>query len=173
MVNNLTYQPGPGQKQIATSAFEITTGSVAFDAPFGPTVAELATAVGLLTPEQKAFYDSLPVSNDADSLLNDKDDFIKQLVNNGLNSLGYDPVGLNVNLPQADGLIQASLLQGDYVATQTYGWTEFDIDPATQALTVTTYGIPYYSAAELLSNSAAITGLTPTVVSQFEVMPTL
>ncbi len=171
LVNNLTYQTALGQAQIATNAFEITTGSVAFDAPFGQTVAELGTQVGLVTPEQKAFYDALPVANDADSLVNDKDDFIKQLTNSGLNSLGYDPLGLNANLPQADGLIKATLLQGDYLATHTFGWTEFDIDQATQKLTVTTYGVKNYTETELLKDPSAITGLMPNVVSQFEVLP--
>ncbi|HEY9664524.1 MAG TPA: phytase, partial [Allocoleopsis sp.] len=41
VVNNLTYQLAPGQEQIATNAFEISTGSVAFDAPLGPTIADL------------------------------------------------------------------------------------------------------------------------------------
>lgn len=173
VVNNLTYQLGPGQAQIATNAFEITTGSLAFDAPFGPTVADLAAAAGLLNPTQRAFYESLPGTNDADSLPNDKDDFIKQIVNDGLASLGYDPIGLNNNLAIANGLINARLLQGDYVALHTYGWTQFDIDADTQKLTVTTYGIPYYTEADLLANPSAITNLTPKVVSQFEVMPTL
>lgn len=48
VVNNLTYQDGIGLPQKATGAWEITTGSVAFDAPFGPSVAELALAAGLL-----------------------------------------------------------------------------------------------------------------------------
>ncbi|MGQ9872754.1 phytase [Leptodesmis sp.] len=174
VVNNLTYQLGPGQAQIATNAFEITTGSLAFDAPFGPTVADLAAAAaGLLNPTQWALYDSLPITNDGDSLPNDKDDFIKQIVNDGLVSLGYDPIGLNNNLAIASGLINAKLLQGDYVALHTYSWTQFDIDADTQKLTVTTYGIPYYTEAELLANPGAITSLTPEVVSQFEVMPTL
>jgi len=171
VVNNLTYQTAPGQPQIATNAFEITTGSVAFDAPFGQTVAELGAQVGLLTAQQKAFYDALPVANDADSLVNDKDDFIKQLVDGGLTSLGYDPLGLNNNLPQADGLINAKLLQGDYLATHSFGWTEFDINPLSQKLTVTTYGIKNYTEAELLKNPSAITSLIPSVVSQFEVLP--
>ena len=171
LVNNLTYQTALGQPQIATNAFEITTGSVAFDAPFGQTVAELGTQVGLLTAQQKAFYDALPVANDADSLVNDKDDFIKQLTNGGLNALGYDPLGLNANLPQADGLINAKLLQGDYLATHTFGWTEFDIDPLSQKLTVTTYGVKNYTEAELLKDPAAIAGLMPSIVSQFEVLP--
>jgi phosphodiesterase/alkaline phosphatase D-like protein len=165
LVNNLTYQQAPGQAQIATSVFEITTGSVGFDAPFGPTVAELAAAVGLLTPQQQALYNSLPTAG--------KDAFIKQVVNDGLKPFGYDPVGLNDNLAIANGKIDATLLKGDYVALNVYGWTEFDIDQATQKLTVTTYGIPYYTEAQLKANPSAITELTPTIVSQFAVNPTL
>ncbi|MBD2179389.1 phytase [Pseudanabaena sp. FACHB-1998] len=169
LVNNLTYQLGAGQAQIATNAFEITTGSVAFDAPFGPTVAELALSAEIITPQSKAFYDSLPVANDADSAVNDKDDFIKSIVDGGLAPLGYDPLGLNNNLAQANGLIKAKLLQGDYVATQTYGWTEFNIDPTTQKLTVTTYGIKPYTRAELEADPSLITSRVPAIVSQFEV----
>src|SRR5262249_43377367 len=62
VVNNLTYQTAPGGTQFSTGAFEVTTEAVAFDAPFGPTVADLATAAGLLSPAQRAFYDSLPVA---------------------------------------------------------------------------------------------------------------
>ncbi|MDD1462208.1 phytase, partial [Dolichospermum sp. ST_sed2] len=166
LVNNLTYQLAPGQAQIPTSAFEIITGSVAYDAPFGPTVAS-----AFLTAEQKAFYNALPVANDADSVVNDKDDFIKQIVNGGITALGYDPVGLNSNLSPANGLINANLLQGDYIATHTYGWTEFNIDKTTQKLTVTTYGTEPYSRAQLEANPAAITSRQPIIVSQFEVAP--
>lgn len=87
--------------------------------------------------------------------------------------LGYDPVGLNENLAIANGLIDANLLQGDYVALHTYGWTQFNIDADTQKLTVTTYDIPYHTEADLLANPSAITNLTPEVFSQFEVLPTL
>jgi myo-inositol-hexaphosphate 3-phosphohydrolase/phosphodiesterase/alkaline phosphatase D-like protein len=167
LVNNLTYQLAPGKEQIATSAFEIITGAVAYDAPFGPTVANF-----FLPPSQKAIYDSLPVANDADSIVNDKDDFIKSVINGGLTPLGYDPVGLNNNLAVANGLIDAKLLQGDYVATQTYGWTEFNIDPQTQKLTVTTYGIEPYSRKELEANPAVVSSRQPQIVSQFEVNAT-
>jgi len=165
LVNNITYQTRPGGPQIATSAFEITTGSLAFDAPFGPTVAQLGVAAGIISPQQKAFYDSLPIAG--------KDAFIKQIVNGGLQPLGYDPLGLDANLPIAEGKIDAKLLQGDYVATHTFGWTQFDVDKDTQKLTVTTYGIPYYTEAELLANPAEVTSRTPAIVSQFEVNPTL
>ncbi|MEL6162264.1 MAG: alkaline phosphatase D family protein [Cyanobacteria bacterium J06628_3] len=172
IVNNLTYQTAPGTEQIATNAFEIVTGPVAFDnGLFGPTVANLATAAGLITPEQKAFYDTLPVAGDTDSELNDKDDFIKNLLVEQTTPLGYDPVGLNNNLAQAENLIDAELLQGDYTSTHTFGWTEFDIDQETQALTVTTYGIEPYSEEELLANPDAITSREPQIVTQFVVNP--
>ena len=173
LVNNLTYQTAPGQAQIATSAFEITTGSVAFDAPFGQTVAQLAADAKLITADQKKFYDSLPVANDADSTPNDKDDFIKQIVNSSLSPLGYDPLGLDNNLQQANGKINAKLLQGDYIAAHTYGWSEFNIDKDTQKLLVTTYGIDAYTRQELEANPSAITSRQPKIVSQFEVTPTV
>jgi phosphodiesterase/alkaline phosphatase D-like protein len=163
LVNNLTYQNAPGQAQIATSAFEITTGSVGYSQPFGQTVAQLGTALGVITPQQKALYDSLPTAG--------KDTFIKGIVDGGLQPLGYDPLGLDKNLSQANGLINAKLLQGDYVATHVYGWTEFNIDKQTQKLTVTTYGIDPYTRAELEANPTAIIDRQPKIVSQFEVTP--
>ncbi|MDX2212814.1 MAG: phytase [Oculatellaceae cyanobacterium bins.114] len=171
LVNNLTYQESPLGSQIATNAFEISTGSVAFDAPFGQTVSQLAADLGLLSPAQKAFYDSLPIAPDADALPNDRDDFVQQLVNQQLSAFGYDPLGLNNNLAIANGRIDATLLQGDYVASHTYGWTEFDINPTTQKLIVTTYGIPAYSAADLAADPGAVLSRVPTIVSQFEVDP--
>ncbi|PZV19142.1 MAG: hypothetical protein DCF20_03005 [Pseudanabaena sp.] len=172
LVNNLTYQTAPGQPQKATSAFEVVTGSVAYDAPFGQTVVQLAQQVGLINAQQKAFYDSLPIAGDADSIPNDKDDFIKQIVNGGLSPFGYDPIGLNDNLPQANGLINAKLLQGDYIAAHTFGWTEFNIDKQTQKLTVTTYGVDAYTRAQLEANPSLVTSQKPKIVSQFEVVPT-
>ncbi len=171
-VNNLTYQTTPGGEQIATNAFEIVTGPVAFnDGLFGPTIVDLALAGGVITPEQKAVYDSLPVANDPDNEINDRDDFIKNLLQQQIEPLGYDPLGLNNNLDIAENAIDAELLQGDYVATHTFGWTEFDIDAETQQLRVRTYGIDPYSEVELLANPEAVTNLTPEVVSEFVVNP--
>jgi hypothetical protein len=174
IVNNLTYQVGPGQPQVATSAFEIVTGPAAFfDGLFGPTVANLALAAGLITAPQKAFYDSLPVAGDGDSIPNDKDDFIKQILNGQIGAFGYDPVGLSANLPQAEGLIDATLLAGDYLATHTYGWTQFDIDRDTQELRVVTYGIAPYSEQDLLADPDSVISRVPVVVSEFVVRPKL
>jgi len=171
VVNNLTYQEQAFGPQIATSAFEVTTGSVAYDAPYAQTVADLAAGVGLITPEQKAFFDSLPIAPDADDVPNDKDDFIKVLTNDVLADFGYDPIGLNNNLAIAQGLIDATLLQGDYQAAATYGWSQFDIDPDTLQLTVTTWGIEPYTEAELLADPDAILARSPAVVSRFAVNP--
>ena len=173
VTNNLTYQDFPGGPQIATNAWEITTGSVAFDAPFGQTVGALAGAAGLLTPSQTAFYNSLPIAPDTDSSLNDKDDFIKSLINQRVTPLGYDPIGLNNNLAQANGLIDATLVTGDYLVTHGYGWTKFDVDATTSKLTVTTYGVPYYSAADAAANPASIAALVPTLQAQFTVNPSI
>jgi len=178
-VNNLTYTDVVGGPRVATDVWEITTGSVAFDPAFGPAVIDFATVAGLIPPEQRAFYDALPIASDTDDLLNDKDDFLKfafqSLV---IGPGGYDPIGLNTNLTAEQGLIgsfdvEANLLQGDYVAAHTFGWTQFDIDPETQVLTVTTYGIEAYTEAELLADPAAILSRVPAIVSQFEVLPTL
>lgn len=165
VVNNLTYQTTAGGAQQSTGAFEITTGSVAFDAPFGPTNVALAAQAGLITPTTQSLYAALPIASDTDSSVNDKDDLIKDFSNRLLGALGYDLVGLT-NSP-----INATLIQGDYMAVHTFGWTEFDIDAATQSLTVTTYGIDPYTAAELTANPTSITSRTPAIVSQFRVEP--
>jgi phosphodiesterase/alkaline phosphatase D-like protein len=169
-VNNLTYQLSAGGPQIALASFEITTGSVAFDPPFAPAALEFAATAGLLSPQQVAFYNSLPVANDADSAPNDKDDFFKAIVNQQTTPFGYDPMGLNANLAQANGLLNTTLTQGDYVAVHTYGWSEFDVDAATGALTVTTWGIAAYTDGE--ATLPGTIARTPSIVSRFTVAET-
>jgi len=176
IVNNLAYQKGVSAQQ--TGAFEVTTGSLAYDAPFGPTVVNLAALSGVITPTTKALYDALPLANDLDSIPNDKDDFVKAYLDTQLTQLrqigqlSYDPVGLADAAALDDGYaISATLLAGDYMAVHTYGWTEFEIAPATQILTVTTYGLTPYTAQELGSNPSEVLSRTPTIVSQFRVVP--
>lgn len=173
LVNNLTYQAAPGGPQIALDAFEISTGAVAFSPPLGEAVVGFGAALGLLTPEQEAFYESLPVHNDRDSAVDDKDDFVEALINQGLDQAGYDRLGLDDNLAAADGLIDARLLRGDYVAVHTFGWTELKVRPRTQQLIVTTYGISPTSEAEAAADPAAIAARDPVIVSQFKVNPDL
>ncbi|MGF1493311.1 MAG: esterase-like activity of phytase family protein [Microcoleaceae cyanobacterium] len=168
-VNNLTYQEVPFGEQIPTNAFGVTTGAVAFDAPTGEFLGNLFVSGD---PELEAFYNSLPIAPDTDDIPDDRDDFVEQAVNSQLlEPLGFDPLGLDNNLPQAEGLIDAELIQGDYFVGHTYGWTQFDIDAETQELTVTTYGIEAYSEEELLADPEGITSREPVIVSQFVVNP--
>jgi phosphodiesterase/alkaline phosphatase D-like protein len=155
LVNNLNYQNVPGGPQISSGAFEITTGSVAYDAPFGPTIIEIAAAQGLITPQQAAFYQTLPLPQ--------REGFIQNLINSSITPLGYDALGLQ------GSDIPATLLQGSYTATSTFGWTEFDVNPDTLALTVTTWGVLPYTEAELLADPAGIAAREPFIVSQFVV----
>ncbi len=155
LVNNLNYQNVLGGPQISSGAFEITTGSVAYDAPFGPTVVDIAASQGLLSQADRDLYFSLPLPQ--------REGFIQNLINATIQPFGYDSLGLQ------GSDIPATLLQGQYTATSTFGWTEFDVDPTTLALTVTTWGILPYTEAELLANPSLITGREPFIVSQFRV----
>lgn len=162
LVNDLTYQLGPGQPQIPTRMFEITTGSVAFDAPFGPTVVALASAIPVAPGVSlfdfflaqaglsRAIFDALPNPQ--------KDSVLEAFINAQLDPLGYSEIGLQ------DSTVPATLLAGRYSSMFTYGWTEFAIDAKSQDLTVTTYGIPFYTVAEV---SAETTARTPAIVSRF------
>jgi len=164
LVNDLTYSLD-GVNQTQSGAWEISTGAVAFDKPFGPTVVDLAQSLSLLNAGQIAYYNSLP--NDIA-----KDQFIKGLVNAQVIPLGYTPLGL-----EGSGIPFTNLMptipgfgQLDYaLSTHTYGWTEFEIDADTGELIVTTWGIPDYSYDEMTANPAAITALDPQVVSRFAV----
>lgn len=158
LINNLTYQEGPNQPQIATDAFEITTGSVAFEKPFGPTVMEAAHNAGLISDPEYNYYLNAPREQ--------KDSILQFVLNDQLADYNYSLVGLN-DAPQ----INATLVAGSYVAVHTYGWTEFEIDAATQQLTVTTYGIDWYGTNDLATNPAGVIARQPTVVSKFTVTP--
>ena len=80
-------------------------------------------------------------------------------------------MGLNDNLPAANGLIDATLVQGDYVAVHNYGWTEFEIDPQSQQLRVMTWGIAPYTAEDLRVNPEEVLARTPQIISEFIVNP--
>lgn len=157
--------------QYPTGAFEVVTGAVAFDEPFGPTVVDLTSGIpvdasgatlqdvflqGVGVPSLASF-NSLPAS--ARNLA------LAALIDQQTGPLGYDPVGLEKD----DGSgIDASLLRGMYTAVFSYGWTEFYISPFSRRLWVTTFGINPYSEDEV---SAEILTRRPRVVSQFVVKP--
>lgn len=161
VVNNLTYQNGPGQPQIKTAAFEISTGAVAYDAPFGPTVITLGHSLGAIDDATFATY------NNPATPASVREAILQAVVNAQLTPLGYTPIGI-----EADSGINASLTVGTWTATSSYGWTEFQVDPLTQALTVTTWGIPYYQEAGATQYAGLpFENLSPQIVQQFVVMP--
>ena len=180
IVNNLAYQElqteGTDNSMVIDStpidAFEVVTGPAAFfDGLLGPSTVNIAASAGVLSPFFKSFYNSLPVAPDTDSTANDKDDFFKSLVNTQLEDAGYDPIGLNDNDAAAEGLIDAELLEGDYLACHTFGWAEFDIAPETQELLVTVYGVDAYSEIDLQADPNSVINQIPRIVSQFIVHP--
>ena len=146
LVNEVRSQQGPGQPLLPLGAFEITTGAIAYDAPFGPTVVGIAAQLGLVTPQQYATYLALPGFA--------KEVFLRTLLDGQLAQFGLDPIGLT----STD--VQAELLAGQWSATHTYGWTEFEISAVTQVLTVTTYGV-----------DPADPNAVPTVAQSFRVTP--
>jgi hypothetical protein len=166
VVNNVTYQEGAGQPQIPTGAFDVMVGSVGiqlnigqgpFAAPFG-TATVAFTPAALLPQSEKDRYNALPTREE-------KDAFIRNVLDTRTAPLGYDPVGLE------GSEIDAQILQGSYVAAHTYGWTEFEIDPQTQQLLVTTWGVEPYTQTQLEANPTPVANQTPTIVSQFVVNP--
>jgi alkaline phosphatase D len=169
VVNNLTYQQTADGPQIPTGAFDVMVGPVAYEidlpfllppfnqpfgAPYGP-----ATMAFSFNPTAIATYSALTTPTA-------QDQFVKALVDDQLTALGYSPIGLE------DSPLEAELLQGDYINAHTFGWTEFDIDPLTQALTVTSYGVEPYPQETLIADPEAILNATPTIINQFVVNPT-
>jgi len=145
VINNLTYQDAFGLPQIQTDAFEITTGSWAYREPLAPTVVQLMKDAGFLSTFQFQLYQSL-----SNSL---KEKFVRRLLDTQLSSEGYDQVGLQ------NSLIDAELRRGGYTATHSFGWSEFVISAKNQQLSVTTFGVSPESSA------------APKIISQFVVKP--
>lgn len=168
VVNNLTYQAEAGGPQIPVNAWEIAVGPVAAYEPFGIAMYLTYVELGLLTEEEQALYESLPLQYDTDDEPDDRDDYVKGLVNEQMARFGHNPIGL-ADAPAGEVGIEAELLQGDYMAGHVYGWTEFEVDANSQALTVTTYGVPAYVAAQMERDAQAILMRAPEVVSQFVV----
>lgn len=168
IVNDLSYQTGFEQQQIQTNAFEITVQPTAVQlqldneeiaAPFGVETVVL-TPDDLLSPQQKELYFDLETRPA-------KNEFIQGVLDDRIVPLGYDQIGLE------DSEIDAELIQGSYVAAHTFGWTEFVIDPQTQQLQVTVYGIEPYTQEEIETIPATIINRQPQVVSQFIINPIL
>lgn len=165
MVNNLGYSAGPGLPQTQINAFEVTAmKSMSNVKRAAGNIVAQAVIAGLLTAAQQQFYEALPIAPDSDDVPNDKDDFVKAIYNQVLSLQGLDTLGL------AGSSIQATLKQGDYFSATTMGWTKFEIEPGTQKLTVTAYGLPGPDN-DYQANPATYVNQTPQIISQFEVLP--
>jgi 3-phytase/alkaline phosphatase D len=174
VVNNLTYQESAGGEQIAIPVWEIAVGPIAAHPPFGLAMFLTYLEWGLVSEDDQAHYESLPIQHDGDDEPDDRDDYVRALVDEQMARYGFNPLGLGDALPgvaSAEVAIDAALSVGDYMAGHVYGWSEFEVDAQSQQLTVTTYGLPAYLAQEVAREGEAILAQMPEVVSQFVVQP--
>ncbi len=173
VVNNVTYQEAFGEPQIATDVVDVMIGPVGiqltvpflpepfnetFAAPFGPATIAF-TPPSLLEAQGKSQAEYLALT-DVDA----KNQYVREVVDARLTPLGFDPIGLE------DSDIDATLLQGEYIAAHNYGWSEFEIEPLTQTLTVTTYGVEPYTQSDLPANPE-IARQQPEIRNQFAIAP--
>jgi 3-phytase/alkaline phosphatase D len=156
LVNNLTI-PGPSGAQVDTGVWEISTGSGAYAAPFGPTVAGIAAGLGLPGTLPLSVYLSLSGFQ--------QEAYVEGLINAQVSPFGYDLVGLT------GSSVPFQQIVGGATVSNNYGWTEFEVDAITQQLTVTTWGIPWYDEATLLAAPEVIKSLQPQVLQRFTVDP--
>ena len=175
VANNLIYKRRKLERLRYSASWDISTGPVAYQPPLGPTL--MGQKVDAWLTENIGSDVQLPTFQAYTGLTREeKDAKIGEVMDSILRVRGFPLTGLFLEHPHGPGLLNlgrlfpsssktpATLLQGSYLATNTFGWTEFDIDVATQKLTVTTYGV----------TPAEIAGEVPIphpIVSQFEVAP--
>ncbi len=182
LINDLTYQRREDVQaalatvgnplaapQIKTSAFEVTTGSVAFYPAFGDAVLALVGSIpngdrllGQLFAAVRVAnlegFNALPMAV--------KNAAMEGFINGQLSQFGYSRLGLADN----DRIKSTAIVPGNAFLFS-FGWTKFDINPKNHALDVTTYGITPYSMADLVSDSAQIINRRPVALSRFRVSP--
>jgi phosphodiesterase/alkaline phosphatase D-like protein len=165
-VNNLTYQETPFGQAIESSAIDITTMAVG-TIPIAPQIPPFLAALPPenpfhLTAEALALYDSLSNAG--------KDAFVEAILNNAIEAFS---VLYGVNNPIGLDSSQAELMEGSYFVGHSFGWTDFNINDALNGeLIVTTYGVPFYTDADLADDPQAVLDLEPEIVSQFKLTPT-
>ncbi len=157
-INNLTYQLQAGGEHIPTHCFEISTECAAYYKPTGMLVMDSATEIGLLSKERYAAYQNLPIP--------EKDAMLEGIFNAIVLGLqGFTPIGLE------DSLVNWERVTGGWIIGHTYGWSEFEVSPDTETLTITTYGVPAYSPEQARDDSETILAMTPQVMSQLIITP--
>ena len=81
----------------------------------------------------------------------------------------FDKVSAELGLE--DSLIEWERTKGGWIVGHTFGWTEFEIAPETEKLTITTYGVPAYNPVEARLKSEQILGYEPEIMSQLIITP--
>lgn len=157
-INKIVYETEALGEQTPVKAFEISTGSVAFYPPTGMALVDGAAQFGLLPEDQYEAYQAATLAEKDAVLLGLFNQYITQL--QAYPDLGLEDSGLDV-----------TAFEGLPVAGHTFGWTEFDIDADTAALTVTTYGVPAFDAEFAANNRDAVLAMTPEVISRFTLNP--
>jgi hypothetical protein len=156
IVNDVTVpNPANPQQQLYTGMFEIITGSVAYSAPAGPTFAQLGVSTGVLNAQQYAYYLTLPPAA--------QDVFVQNVLDGVVSQYGYSVTGIQ------DPSIAASFTVGGPVAVHHYGWTEFEVNAQSKALTMTTWGVDWYTPQEAAADPDAIIARPLTVRQRFTV----
>jgi hypothetical protein len=155
-ITGLNYQTEANGPLIPSSVLEITTGSVAFWPPTGQALVEGAAQFRLISGDDMAAY--------REGTIQEKDALLVEVYDRFVSDLqGYAPISL-------DGT-NAELVEGTLIAGHSFGWTAFEIDAATQELTVTTYGVRAYDLAALATDPDEVLSRTPQVLSVVKVRP--
>ncbi|MBK9124887.1 MAG: alkaline phosphatase D family protein [Chloroflexi bacterium] len=155
-INQLTTQDEADAPMEPSPVWEISTGSIAFYPPTGQALVDGAAQFNLIDSELLGRYRA--------GGLREKDAVLVELYDRFVADLqGLPHIGL--------GAAAAELVDGLPISGHSYGWTEFEIDAATSALTVTTYGIPSYSAETLRDDLDGVLARQPTVLSIVRALP--
>ena len=199
IANNLMYRPffGGSPADFATtlrkysSSWDISTGPGAYDKPYG-TLVSPAREVFCAKPDVNEIIDGLCGCDRGpyeDLTTEEKAGAIEDFMDCVLGLLNYPKTGLSFKPqialvppydPRPESVRNAglpeSLLSGRYVATASFGWTEFNIDAVTQKLKVTTYGVDPYGLPENRGGysegeAEVFLDWVPRIMSQFEVEP--
>lgn len=157
-INNLTYQTEASGAHYPTHCFEISTECAAYSPPTGQIIIDNAAQIGVLSRSRYEEYQNMSLA-EKDALL---EDLFNRIV---LRLQGFTPLGLE------DSLIDYERVTGGWVIGHSFGWTEFEIAPDDEKLTITTYGIPAYTPAQMRDQPQDILSLTPAILSQLIITP--
>jgi phosphodiesterase/alkaline phosphatase D-like protein len=149
-VNDLEVRAGAaaGRPQ-KTGAIEVATLPVGVHGVLGRYVVR----GGDLSAEERRAY--------ADAGLDGKDDAARRVLDGRLSREGFGPLGLE------DADLGAALREGRWLRGHSYGWCEFEVDRASGALTVTTWGVDAHAPQDEREAAAPV----PTVLARFTLPP--